>query len=248
MPPRDENDPTRDDPTVIRDDTPFPDPKLYFRVYDSEKDEPDSKYREDVLKLYERWEKKHGRKWPENGLNTEDMVWLYEEAYKDEQKAQEAPYLGKGQRFKDGRRTVPKEKPLYPGEFITDTEDAALEALGELPDDPQARAKAIADAKRKVADAAWVTDEFESEDYEKGNLELLHDAYLWDREGKPTYMPSEAPKEEMGEGSEEWDDFYGSVRPRHVASEGACAAVAAGAAFSQLLAQSRLAMHAASIS
>jgi hypothetical protein len=32
-------------------------------------------------------------------------------------------------------------------------------------------------------------------------------------------MPEGAPKEEMGEGSEGWSDFYGSVRPRHVESE-----------------------------
>lgn len=39
------------------------------------------------------------------------------------------------------------------------------------------------------------------------------------REGKPTIMPDGPPKEEMGEGSEGWSDFYGSVRPRHVESE-----------------------------
>lgn len=38
-----------------------------------------------MIKLYERWEQKYGRKWPENGLNTEDLVWLYNEAYQDEQ-------------------------------------------------------------------------------------------------------------------------------------------------------------------
>jgi hypothetical protein len=32
-------------------------------------------------------------------------------------------------------------------------------------------------------------------------------------------MPEGPPKEEMGEGSEGWSDFYGSVRPRHVESE-----------------------------
>lgn len=78
----------KNDPTVVKDDTPFPAPDLYFRVFDSERDEPDSKYREDVFKLYERWEKKYGRKWPENGLNTEDLVWLYNEAYKDEEDQQ----------------------------------------------------------------------------------------------------------------------------------------------------------------
>ena len=39
------------------------------------------------------------------------------------------------------------------------------------------------------------------------------------REGKPTIMPEGPPKEEMGEGSEGWSDFYGSMRPRHVESE-----------------------------
>jgi hypothetical protein len=190
------SDPTRLPNREVVDDTPFPDPNLYFRVFDSERDEPDSKYREDVLKLYQRWEEKYGRKWPENGLNTEDLVWLYEEAYRDE--AQTGQPGGPGGR----RRSAAVEKPAYPGEFITDTEDAGAEALAELPADPALRAKAIADAREKVADAAWVTDEFESEDYEKGNLEILHDAYLWDRSGKPTIMPDEAPKEELGEGSE----------------------------------------------
>jgi hypothetical protein len=32
-------------------------------------------------------------------------------------------------------------------------------------------------------------------------------------------MPEGPPKEEMGEGSEGWSDFYGSVRPRHVDSD-----------------------------
>lgn len=73
----------QDDPTVIKDNTPFPVPELYFKVYDSEKDEPDAKIRQDVYKLYERWQEKYGRRWPENGMNTEDMVWLYEEAYKE---------------------------------------------------------------------------------------------------------------------------------------------------------------------
>jgi hypothetical protein len=54
-------DPTND-PTRVVDATPFPDPSLYFKVFDSEADEPDAKYRQDVLKLYERWEQKHGRK------------------------------------------------------------------------------------------------------------------------------------------------------------------------------------------
>jgi hypothetical protein len=39
------------------------------------------------------------------------------------------------------------------------------------------------------------------------------------REGKPTIMPEGPPREEMGEGSEGWSDFYGSVRPRYVDSD-----------------------------
>ena len=65
-----EEDELRQDPTIIQDNTPFPVPELYFKVYDSEKDEPDAVYRSDVNKLYERWQKKYGRRWPDNGLNT----------------------------------------------------------------------------------------------------------------------------------------------------------------------------------
>jgi hypothetical protein len=102
-------DPTND-PTVVRDDTPFPDPQLYFKVFDSERDEPDSKYREDVFKLYERWEKKYGRKWPENGMNTEDLVWLYNEAYKDEEDQQ------KQQQGTAKVKTYPREQQDYEGQ------------------------------------------------------------------------------------------------------------------------------------
>jgi hypothetical protein len=99
------------DPTRVVDDTPFPDPSLYFKVFDSERDEPDTKYREDVIKLYERWEKKYGRKWPENGLNTEDLVWLYNEAYQDERvKAANAAAAA------DMPKTYPKEKQDYEGQ------------------------------------------------------------------------------------------------------------------------------------
>eukprot|EP00775_Hariotina_reticulata_P009885 gene9885-10042_t len=52
-----------------------------------------------------------------------------------------------------------------------------------------------------------------------GNMEGIHGTYLWDKEGKPTIMPEGPPKEEMGEGSEGWSDFYGSLRPRHVDSD-----------------------------
>ncbi|KAF6253126.1 hypothetical protein COO60DRAFT_1703964 [Scenedesmus sp. NREL 46B-D3] len=199
------------DPTVVVDNTPFPDPNLYFKVFDSERDEPDTKYREDVFKLYERWEKKYGRKWPENGLNTEDLVWLYNEAYKDEE--------GEQQGGKAMPKTYPKEKQDYEGQFMTASEDAADAALASLPKDRRARAAAITKAKEEVEDGVWVTDEFESEAYEMGNMEAVTGMYLWDKEGKPTIMPEGPPREEMGEGSEGWSDFYGSVRPRHVDSD-----------------------------
>jgi hypothetical protein len=32
-----------------------------------------------------------------------------------------------------------------------------------------------------VADGVWVTDEFESEPYEMGNLESVYGMYLWDK-------------------------------------------------------------------
>jgi hypothetical protein len=32
-------------------------------------------------------------------------------------------------------------------------------------------------------------------------------------------MPEGPPREEMGEGSEGWSDFYGSLRPRYVDSD-----------------------------
>jgi hypothetical protein len=82
----------------------FPNPDLYFKVFDSERDEPETKYREDVNKLYARWEEKYGRKWPENGLNTEDIVWLYEEAYKDEKEAAEKMIATDGGRRPRGKK------------------------------------------------------------------------------------------------------------------------------------------------
>ncbi|GBF96794.1 hypothetical protein Rsub_09650 [Raphidocelis subcapitata] len=213
----------QDDPRVIVDKTPFPNPDLYFKVFDSERDEPETKYREDVNKLYARWQAKYGRKWPENGLNTEDLVWLYEEAYKDEKDAVEAAVASDGGRRPPGgrgkNRYVNREREDIPGELMESSEEALQAALKGLPKDPKARAAAVARAKEEVAGAAWVTDEFESDDYERGNMEAVHDMYLWDREGKPTVMPEDPPREEAGERSEDWDDFYGSLRPRHVESE-----------------------------
>jgi hypothetical protein len=195
--------------------TQFPDPKLYFKVFDSERDEPETKYREDVNKLYDRWLKKYGRKWPENGLNTDDLVWLYEEAYKDEADALNAAVATDGGRLprggsaggagggaggsgaggrRGGRpgpgRRVANEREDIPGELMEDSDEALAAAAAKLPKDPKARAAALARAKEEVANATWVTDEFESSEYERGNLEAVHDLYLWDREGKTTIMPN----------------------------------------------------------
>ncbi|KIZ02885.1 hypothetical protein MNEG_5070 [Monoraphidium neglectum] len=223
----------QDDSRVVVDNTPFPDPKLYFKVFDSERDEPETKYREDVNKLYDRvkrawhifdcmgsngvpalawplegakWLKKHGRKWPDNGLNTEDLVWLYEEAYKDEAAQEEAaeravpggPGGRRGGRGRRGQvalevpRIVNQEREDIPGELMESSGEALEAAVEGLPADPKARAAAVARAKREVENATWVTDEFESSEYERGNLEAVHDMYLWDREGKTTIMPEGA--------------------------------------------------------
>jgi hypothetical protein len=160
-----------------------------------------------VNKLYDRWLKKHGRKWPDNGLNTEDIVWLYEEAYKDEEDATVAAAAaasgraggsgGKpGSRKLAGQsaggkaaRRVNREREDIPGELMESSDEALEAARKGLPKDPKARAAAIEQAKREYAAATWVTDEFESSDYERGNLEAAQDLYLWDREGKTIAMP-----------------------------------------------------------
>jgi len=207
----------------IKDDTQFPVPELYFKVFDSEVDEPEGKIRRDVGKLYERWQEKYGRRWPENGMNTEDLVWLAEEAYK-------APGQGPTPSAKSVG-LVPVEKEEYPGEFISEPgEDGPA---GSGPTSGTAAGKKAGKGKKHnlsnyeatAAGGNWVTDEFESMDYEAGNLESLWGMYLWDREGKPTIMPDGAPDEAKGEESEEWDDFYGSYRPRHVDTEEAREAV-----------------------
>jgi hypothetical protein len=168
------------DPTLVEDDTPFPAPELYFRVYESEEDEPDAKYRRDVYKLYDKWLKEHGRRWPENGINTEDLVWLYEEAYREERErgapsgggasaaaaassssssaAAAAPGAQKTQKTKKKkkrptRRTAIVEDATLAGEFLTDTEDAAAALDKALPADPAERARAVA-AARAARDAA----------------------------------------------------------------------------------------------
>ena len=67
--------------------------------------------------LYERWEKKYGRKWPENGLNTEDLVWLYNEAYQDERVK-----AGNAAAAADRPKTYPREKQDYEGQVGVSTE------------------------------------------------------------------------------------------------------------------------------
>ena len=78
------------------------------------------------------------------------------------------------------------------------SEDALAAAAAGLPKDAKARAAALQRARDEAAGAAWVTDEFESSDYERGNLEAAHDAYLWDREGRPTVMPEGEGEREYG--------------------------------------------------
>ncbi|EFJ49752.1 hypothetical protein VOLCADRAFT_104196 [Volvox carteri f. nagariensis] len=232
-------DPLKEDPSVIVDKAEFPEPSLYFKVFESEEDEPDSKIRSDVNKLYERWIEKYGRRWPEDGINTEDLVWLAEEAKKPK-RGPPAP------------RGTPVEKSEYTDEFMPFSDDGespaapadgasgtsrrksstAAAAVGDSGGAKPAAA-AASGAPRKprtnyektVAGGKWVTDEFESADYEAGNLEKLWNMYLWDREGKPTMMPDGPPAQQEGEESEDWDDFYTAYRPRDIDTEEAREAV-----------------------
>jgi hypothetical protein len=64
---------------------------------------------------------------------------------------------------------------------MTASEDAAEAALASLPKDRRARAAAIAKAQEEVENGVWVTDEFESEAYEMGNMEAVTGMYLWDK-------------------------------------------------------------------
>lgn len=66
-------------------------------------------------------------------------------------------------------------------QFMTASEDAAEAALASLPKERRARAAAIAKAKEEVENGVWVTDEFESEAYEMGNMEAVTGMYLWDK-------------------------------------------------------------------
>ncbi|KAJ9507502.1 hypothetical protein QJQ45_006474 [Haematococcus lacustris] len=211
---------------IIKDDTPFPVPEIYFKVYESEEDEPEAKIRRDVGKLYDRWLEKYGRRWPENGMNTEDLVWVAEEAYKPKIDSEDATEFGEPLSDLDfTSELVPIEKEAFPGEFIP---EPGADGAAAGPDDttPGSRPRRPPNNyEATVNGCTWVTDEFESIDYEAGNLETLWGTYLWDREGKPIFMPDGPPNEAQGEESEEWDDFYGSYRPRHIDTEEAREAV-----------------------
>eukprot|EP00798_Chlamydomonas_sp_ICE-L_P018651 gene18651-25167_t len=212
------------EPIDVIDDTPFPVPDLYFKVYESELDEPDSKVRRDVNLLYERWMTMHGRRWPEKGLDTEDMVWLREESHKpDAMKLLAMERDGVAPPPEDAYINpaqvdmVAAEKQMYDGEFITEP--------GEEIDGKPASRPLMSNYEATKAGAKWVTDEFESENYEAGNLELMWDMYLWDRDGNSLIMPNEPADPQAGEESEAFDDFHTAYRPRGIDTEDARAAV-----------------------
>ncbi|GLI62117.1 hypothetical protein VaNZ11_004653 [Volvox africanus] len=227
-------DPLKEDPTVIEDKAEFPEPSLYFKVFESEEDEPDSKIRADVNKLYDRWIEKYGRRWPEDGINTEDLVWLAEEA----KKPKRGPPAPRGR---------PVEQSEYSNEFMPFDDDGASTAAATVTgagasgsgaaakpgagarappsDNKTGPRKPLSNYEKTVMGGKWVTDEFESADYEAGNLEKLWNMYLWDRDGKPTMMPDGPPAQQEGEESEDWDDFYTAYRPRDVDTEEAREAV-----------------------
>ncbi|PNH03067.1 hypothetical protein TSOC_010902 [Tetrabaena socialis] len=217
------DDPLRQSPSTIRDDAEFPEPSLYFRVFESEEGEPDSKVRGDVNKLYDRWIEKYGRRWPEDGLNTEDMVWLAE--------------VNRPKRGRPAPPGVPGEEADREDEFIPESGDvgdaspadpaAAGGAPSSKPGPPGSGAarRPLTDLDKTVAGGVWVTDEFESAEYEAGNLEKLWDMYLWDAEGKPTMMPDYPAAQQEGEESEDWDDFYTAYRRRGIDTEEARDAV-----------------------
>jgi hypothetical protein len=197
---------------VVEHVSSFPEPSIYFKVtcigllrgwtsswdrhssgnlsaqvYESEIDEPEAKIRRDVGKLYERWQEKYGRRWPENGMNTEDLVWLAEEAYKPQIPG------GSASGGNAAQKLVPIEKEAYPGEFVSEPggDDDAADGKKKK----KKKRVAMSNYEATVAGGNWVTDEFESVDYEAGNLEQMWDMYLWDREGKPLMMPEGGPNE-----------------------------------------------------
>ncbi len=183
----------------IKSDTPFPVPELYFKVFESEIDEPEAKIRRDVNKLYDRWMEQYGRRWPENGMNTDDLVWLAEEAYKprlvDERgRPYPQPSIGSIRAM-----LKPVEKEAYPGEFLEEPPDdtpGAQPAAGTgKKKKKKGPAKNLSNYEATLAGGTWVTDEFESADYEAGNLETLWGMPLWDYESKPLMMPDGPPDE-----------------------------------------------------
>ncbi len=123
--PKEKPKPAKQEPIEVVDNSPFPAPELYFKVYESEQDEPEGKIRRDVNMLYEKWMREHGRRWPDRGMNTEDLVWLAEEAYK--------PKSESGKRLPSAKELgmVPVEKEEYEGEFITEPGEEGGKAGGK---------------------------------------------------------------------------------------------------------------------
>lgn len=118
------------------------------------------------------------------GMNTDDLVWLDEEKERERTAGKSGGMLPPKSAKALG--AVPAEKETFPGEFLSEPADEG--------------GKRGAGGKRLSAlsrEGNWVTDEFESYDYEAGNLETLWDMHLWDREGKPLMMPEGPPDEAM---------------------------------------------------
>jgi hypothetical protein len=88
---------------------------------------------------------------------------------------------------------VPIEKEAYPGEFVS--EPGADDDTADGKKKKKKKRAAMSNYEATMAGGNWVTDEFESVDYEAGNLEQMWDMYLWDREGKPLMMPEGGPNE-----------------------------------------------------
>ena len=148
------------EPIDVIDSSPFPAPELYFKVYESEADEPEAKIRRDVNKLYEKWMKEHGRRWPDRGMNTEDLVWLAEEAYKPDgtpSSVATPPITAMG--------LVPLEKEEYEGEFITEPGEDGVAPGGKR---KPAKPRVSSNFEATKAGGVWVTDEFESDEYGTG--------------------------------------------------------------------------------
>ena len=139
--------PAKQPPIDVVDDTPFPVPELYFKIFDSELDEPEAKVRRDVNKLYDKWLKEHGRRWPEKGLNTEDLVWLQEEAYKPQPGLYQAGAVPRDPQQLKQLGIKPVEEAAYDGEFLTDDWDTKAPGKGAA----GASGGAAQAARRKVS-------------------------------------------------------------------------------------------------